>query len=331
MNTKILIPGVCERDVDLLLLEEFVASADFRTWFLSQIGVEHTALLSEACRSVKTVNGESDVELTFVARTRTVKILIENKVDAAFQPNQPQRYLERASEYRRGDTSWEVVTVIMAPAVYFGNEPANFGFDAKVTYEAVLAWFESANSLAARKAYKLALLRGAIDRGRLGWKLVPHPNVAQLWQAYWQLAEQIAPQLAMPVPKAEIPADSHFIRFRPAMLPPHVSLWHKVGYGHVDLQFSGMGDKLAEMEQQYRGSLMPSMHIEKAGKSAVIRVRVDPVNMTSAAFPSCEASLRQDIETAAMLLDWYKNLQSSVITNVQSNNSVQATPASGRT
>src|SRR5687767_5985867 len=70
---------------------------------------------------------------------------------------------------------------------------------------------------------------------------------------------QIAPQLAMPMPKSEIPADSHFIRFRPALLPDHMSLWHKVGYGHVGLQFSGMGENLAEMEKLYRSSLMPSM------------------------------------------------------------------------
>lgn len=110
----------------------------------------------------------------------------------------------------------------------------------------------------------------------------------------------------MPVPKGEIPADSHFVRFRPAILAPNVSLWHKVAYGHVDLQFAGMGDKLSDMEQLYRQSLLPSMRIERAAKSAVIRVRVDPVDMTTAAFPTCEASIRKGIETAAILLDWYR-------------------------
>lgn len=309
MATTIRIPDICERDIDLLLLEEFVASQDFRSWFFSQIGVEHCAPLVEACRSVKTASGESDLELTAHASSGSVKILIENKVDAAFQPNQPQRYGERANEYKRSGNYREIVTVLMAPEVYFGNEAANFGFDAKVTYEAALAWFADSKPLGARKEYKLALLRGAIDRGRVGWKLVSHRNVSEFWQAYWRLCEQIATQLAMPVPKSEIPADSHFIRFRPAVLPPNVSLWHKVGHGHVDLQFSGMGDKLAEMERLYRPLLLPSMRIEKAGKSAVIRLRVEPVDMTTTAFATCETSMRKGIENAVLLLHWYSTLQ----------------------
>lgn len=322
MTTTIRVPDVCERDIDLLLLEEFAASPDFRSWFLSQVGAEQTAVLVEGCRSVKTMNGESDLELTFNDTSGLVKILIENKVDAAFQPNQPQRYAERAKRYRGLGTYREILTVVMAPEVYFGNEASAFGFDAKVTYEAALAWFEQAQ-LGARKDYKIAMLRGAIDRGRLGWKLVPHRGVSEFWQAYWQLCEQIAPQLSMPVPKNEIPADSHFIRFRPALLPASVSLWHKVGYGHVDLQFAGMGDRLAEMEQLYRSSLLRSMRIEKAAKSAVVRIRVDSVDMTVGAFSNSETSIRQGIEAAVLLLDWYSKVQQPAAAVAQPNNGLQ--------
>lgn len=322
MTTTIRVPDVCERDIDLLLLEEFVASSEFRSWFLSQTGIEQKADLVEACRSVKTMNGESDLDLTFQGSSGLVKILIENKVDAAFQPNQPQRYAERAERYRVLGTYQEVLTVIMAPEVYFGDESSAFGFDARVAYEGALAWFEQ-TGIGARKDYKLAILRGAIDRGRLGWKLVPHRGVSDFWRAYWKLCEQIAPQLSMPVPKVEIPADSHFIGFRPAILSAGVSLWHKVAYGHVDLQFAGMGDKLAEMEQLYRSSLQPSMRIEKAAKSAVIRVRVEPIDMTVTAFSSAETSIRQGIQAAMLLLDWYSKVQQPS-SKVQPNNGLQS-------
>jgi hypothetical protein len=307
MTTTIRVPDVCERDIDLLLLEEFIASSEFRSWFLSEVGIEQTTDLAEAYRSVRTMNGESDLELTFHGSSGLVKILIENKVDASFQPNQPQRYAERAERYRGLGTYREVLTVVMAPEVYFGGEDSAFGFDARVTYEGALAWFEQ-TEIGARKDYKMAILRGAIDRGRRGWKLVPHRGVSDFWRAYWKLCEQIAPQLSMPVPKAEIPGDSHFIGFRPALLPAGVSLWHKVAYGHVDLQFAGMGDKLAELEQLYRSSLLPSMRVEKAAKSAVIRVRVEPVDMTATAFSNAETSIRQGIQAASLLLDWYSKV-----------------------
>lgn len=173
MATLVRIPDVCERDIDLLLLEEFVASADFTSWFLTQIGGEEAALLSEAHRSVRTVNGESDVELTLQASTGTLKILIENKVDAAFQPNQPQRYADRANDYQTSGKCQKTITVVMAPEIYFGSGTSNLGFDKKVSYEAALRWFESAELLGARKEYKTALLRGAIERGAWDGSLYP--------------------------------------------------------------------------------------------------------------------------------------------------------------
>ena len=303
MTTEIRIPYVIERDVDLLLLEELVASPRFQAWLLSRVGVEVTAHLVEAHHSVNTLNGESDLELTFQTSSGLIKILIENKVGAAFQPNQPERYQERARQYMASGEFQAVRTAITAPRNYFGDEDLTFGFDASVTYEDVLAWFEQTDT-GARKTYKLAILRGAIERGRFGWKLIPHPGVSNFWRAYWDLCEQLAPQLLMPIPKAEIPADSHFIVFKPAGLPADVSLLHKVAFGHVDLQFSGMGDKLTEMERLYRSSLEPSMRIEKAVKSAVIRIRVEPLYMTTP-FADAEPSIRKAIQAAEQLLGWY--------------------------
>lgn len=322
MTTTIRVPDVCERDIDLLLMEEFIASPDFRSWFLSEVGVEHPAELAEAYRSVKTMNGESDLELTFHNSSGLVKILIENKVDAAFQPNQPERYSERADGYRALNKYKEVLTVVVAPEVYFGDNGSAFGFDAKVTYDDVLAWFEQA-TIGVRKDYKLAILQGAIDRARRGWKLVPHYGVSDFWRAYWELCEEIAPELSMPVPKAEIPAESHFIGFRPAVLPAGVSLWHKVAYGHVDLQFAGMGNKLAEMEQLYRPLLLPSMRIERAAKSAVIRVRVEPVDMTAVTYRDAVELIRKGIEAASFLLEWYSMVRQHTA-KIEPNNGLQS-------
>lgn len=303
--TTIRLPDIAERDIDLLLLEEFVASPDFSSWFLSLIGQSTEAALSEASRSVKTDTGESDLELTFEGKGGTVKLLIENKVDAVFQPNQPQRYAARADGHKEGGQYSAVVTVIMAPEAYFGDESETYGFDARVTYEDVLSWFSAPERKCARTDYKLALLRISIERGGTGWQLVPNPKVGQFWQHYWRLATRLAPQLSMPAPKKEIPTWSHFVVFRPAALPTNIKLKHKVGYGNVDLEFRGMGGQLAEMDRLYRAVLPANTQIEKAAKSAVIRARVEPVDMSRQGFASCETAMRRGIEEAARLLDWY--------------------------
>jgi len=83
----------------------------------------------------------------------------------------------------------------------------------------------------------------------------------------------------------------------------------QVGYGNVDLEFRDMGGRLAEMDRLYRAVLPADAQIERAAKSAVIRARVEPIEMSREDFASSEATVRRGIETAARLLDWYVSLQ----------------------
>jgi len=100
----ITIAGVLERDTDLLLLEEIIASHDFTSWFVSQINFMDaaTAYVADAKRSVTHSTGESDLEILLIDDAkRTFGILIENKVGAGFQPKQALRYRERAANYKK--------------------------------------------------------------------------------------------------------------------------------------------------------------------------------------------------------------------------------------
>lgn len=77
------ISSVSERDVDLLLLEEFLSSARFSQWFLQKVLGEALAdwLCVKAARSVTNSIGESDLEVAFKGPDGlTHLLLIENKV-----------------------------------------------------------------------------------------------------------------------------------------------------------------------------------------------------------------------------------------------------------
>lgn len=298
------VPDARERDIDLLLLEEFVASPHFSSWFLAQINVLGADSVIEARRSVRTDTGESDLEITFGSQAGRILVLIENKVDQSFQPTQPQRYAERAKRYESSSKYAQVVTVLIAPQSYFG-EGEDFGFDAIVSYEMVQEWFRAADLGKPRTDYKCSLLQTAIDRGRMGWQPVPHEAVSRFWQSYWQLAMTVAPQLSMPPPKEQVPGRSNFVFFRPAALPVDVRLKHKVGAGHVDLEFRGKGDQLADLYAR-EGGLPPGAKIKTAGKSAVVRCYVDPVDMTHEAFSERKETIAKGIGAAAILLEWYR-------------------------
>jgi hypothetical protein len=118
-----------------------------------------------------------------------------------------------------------VRTLLLAPQVYFGGNEELHGFDATLSYEAIVDWFSTQQPESDRRRYKIKLLSRAIDRGRTGWTLVPHPNVKAFWDGYWHLAQSIAKQLAMPKPNDQIPQGSHFVVFRPPALPSGITCW----------------------------------------------------------------------------------------------------------
>jgi hypothetical protein len=97
---RIDIPWVAERDIDLLLLEEISSSPNFLKWFLAQTGISGRASLVSAGCAVHTTKGESDLEVTVQYAGRIYRILVEDKIGAAFQPRQSERYRERKSLHR---------------------------------------------------------------------------------------------------------------------------------------------------------------------------------------------------------------------------------------
>ena len=245
--------------------------------------------------------GESDLELTFRAADGTTKVLIENKIDAPLQPRQSERYTERGNSYIGAKLCDRFRTVLVAPSAY--GAPSS-GFQARVSYEMLREWFQAQLPSDPRVHYKLALIDQAIERGASGWTLVPDASATSFWQRYWSLASEVAPELQMPPPGPK-PATSGFIRFQPAELPAGVELLHKVPYGNVDLQFSGMAERAGEFSRAHAASLMPGMRIEAANKSLVVRIAVSPAAL-EAPFESSAATAREALSAARELLRWYQ-------------------------
>jgi len=99
--------AVCERDVDLLLLEEFNCSPSFCGWFFSRLGLSPSCQVPIACKAKHSVasntdeaTGESDLEIIFDCDMpqgrESVLVLLEDKVAARFTPGQAAPYQSRA-------------------------------------------------------------------------------------------------------------------------------------------------------------------------------------------------------------------------------------------
>src|SRR5947209_4196184 len=94
---------VTERDVDLLILEEFRSSARFRSWWLREVGLPELQRhhFIGAWHAYSTQFGESDVLLVVEdGGGRRYAVMMEDKIYAAPQPRQAERYVERGEQGR---------------------------------------------------------------------------------------------------------------------------------------------------------------------------------------------------------------------------------------
>jgi hypothetical protein len=297
------IPGVCERDIDLLLLEELWANPAFRDWFISQ-SVTDAVLgqLVEVKRSVTQSSGESDLELTWQQVDGSCsRLLIENKVDAGFQRDQAARYRQRAQDCVANGQCSRAWTVLVAPDAYYGSAPRPLGFDVTLTYEQVRDWFVHSR-LDSRSTFKAGLLTAAINKASLGYNPIADDAVSRFWQQYWEMSVALAPELAMnrPGPK---PAGSTWIYFAPAGLPSAVWLVHKFANGIVELNLGGAAKRLGDLRAVLGPALDSGMTVERTGKSASIRVQV-PVLNAAQEIATQEADVRVGISAAVRVLAW---------------------------
>jgi hypothetical protein len=293
---ELTVSSVIERDIDLLLLEELVASPSFLSWFLSQVDFPPNGTLVAAARSVSTSTGESDLELTVQLGSSLARLLIENKIGAQLQPRQAERYAERAATYLKEGLCHSVTTVLVAPAGY--QRSGSLGFDRLISYESILAWFDVAAELGDRGLFKRKLLDLALHPP--AWERTTDTVMTAFRHGYWQLAELVAPELGLEAP-GPVPAGSFFVNFP---MPPGVQLIHKIPYGNVDLQFSGMGNRLQEFVERFSLGLPPGATLQPAGRSAVIRIAVPPVARDTPS-DAAESEIRLALDAAIQLRRWY--------------------------
>ena len=89
-----------ERDIDLLLMEEFHVTPGFVTWFCQKVGIQEP-VFDGAWHSVSDTDGETDLLLQILSGGRRLAVLIENKVAAPEQHQQDLRYHLRGNRSNR--------------------------------------------------------------------------------------------------------------------------------------------------------------------------------------------------------------------------------------
>jgi hypothetical protein len=273
--------AISERDIDLLLIEEFESEGGFLEWFIGMTARWPAGDLTAcgAWHSVSNEHGESDVVvIADEPGGRRLALLIENKIDAPPQPEQAQRY-ERRGELGVEAGDWhQFKTCIVAPKRYLDAAANAGGYQTSVSYEDVADWMKGRLPDGRRFQFKRHLIESAIEQQRRGYSPKLDAIVTRFFNDYWELAESLFAELNL-CNSGPRPSGSTWAEFRPPGLPKGRSIMHKAPEGYVDLQLAGYGDRVAELSERNPLLLGGGMAFVRATKSAALRIKVPPLDV----------------------------------------------------
>ena len=296
-----------ERDVDLLLCSELHCDGGpLRALFVGDWN-NGIAEFDGAWVSYVDSEGEADLVAAFKSGAKSLVLLIEDKIGAEFQPEQPERYHRRAQRWATDSLPGATVeTVLFAPADYLGNDGSEL-FDRQISYEEVIAALSE--SFDPRTLFLAQTLKNGIESQRQGYKPLYDDAATQVWNAIWEIANAVTPQLRMRKPPRRT-AGSSFIYFTDAdgLATAEIRRRVKIVYkpaqsaGNADLQFSNT--PVETLRDAVGGALDADMSVAPAQKSASIRIEIPIVDFGESPEGQGEA-IRQGLQAAERLRLFY--------------------------
>lgn len=227
--------NVQERDIDLLLMEEFHVSRDFVSWFCNAVGIEQ-AKFDGAWHSVTDADGETDLLLRVVSGGERVGILIENKISAPEQDQQDERYHLRATRAQNAGRFDRFVVCICAPKSYLDGLIERSSYEFRITYESIVEWFTRSDD--DRSRWRRTIMDEAVAQSRRGYRMIVNETVSRFHQDFFNYIQLRHPELTMrrPTPKGN---KSNWILFKGLGFPKNIGFHIKMDQQTVELGFNG--------------------------------------------------------------------------------------------
>lgn len=262
---KIRLDTTLERDIDLLIIEEFITDETFAKIFLDSVGIGSSYVIDEAIHSKTDANlGESDIVFILNFSGKRHALHIEDKIDAIAMPRQHDRYDLRAQKDIAEGQYDSYSVLIVAPEKYLANNKEAQKYAHHVTYEQLREHF--LHGADRRSKYKLALIERAIFEQKNGYQYEANPGVVRFCTA-------MAAYQKKNYPKLPIGTTAWWPEY-PTLLKD-TKVVFKANKGFCDLQFS---HTLAQdLYGRVKNLMSERMNIVQAGKSASVRITVTPI------------------------------------------------------
>ena len=265
---KISFEKVYERDIDLLVMRLLSGHKSVLDYFCEKIQKKGFSL-KEIAHSVFDIDGESDIVLKLECSEKIHLLMIENKINAAAQPEQYNRYKIRGEKQVEAGYIDSYSICLIAPSEYIsGNQKAQeYAF--AVTYEELL-------SLDAVKhdSFATALLNKSIEKQKSTCEI--NLAVSEFWQNYHIYQKEFYPLLNLNYSSTQKGPAATWPSFKTGI--PGTRIIHKSELGYVDLEFSGKADIQSELAQKIKPFKDEDMRWHPTGGSASLGIEVSKMD-----------------------------------------------------
>lgn len=254
-----------ERDVDLMIMEEFISDKQFARLVLDAVGIRGPYTIDSAIHSKTDADlGESDIVFILEIDSKRHALHIEDKINAIAMPKQHDRYDLRAQKDIAAGQYDSYSVLIVAPEKYLKANKEAQKYANKLAYEQMREYYLSKTDL--RSKYKLALIDRAIFEQKNGYQYEANPGMVRFCTAIAAYQKEKFPGL----PKGSVAWWPGY----PTLLDNAVMVF-KANKGFCDLQF---GQTLAQdLYVRVKDHLSGRMNVVQAGKSASVRIVVTPI------------------------------------------------------
>lgn len=326
-----------ERDIDLIFVEELVASSAFATFVLQKVLANNKVQITthSVFHSVRRTHNrrEIDIQLTVIcADGQRHVVLIENKLDTTAQQGQAQSYREEANFLLASGEADIVKTMLVCPAAWPQSDQAFAkAFDVVLTYEAAKDFLTSRmlstdGELGARLKHRVAMLEQAITKARRGYEAVPMPMVADFNASYLSIMrdEKLKIVAGPNMLKTGRPSESKTMIFDRTNLPnwpflPQMRLVHQLREGNANLNFYTWGDHFSQLAAQVAIDTagtgwrpVPTTNKRAGGSASLMLVADTPLIDNLRPLKDQRNAIIQGLQSVSALKDWLWNNRAKV-------------------
>ena len=262
------IEKVCERDIDLYIINKFLNDSKFKELFLKKINCKNYQVC-KCLHSFADENGESDITIILENDNRKIGLLIEDKINAIAMPKQYERYILRAEKQKHEGLFDDYYIFIIAPKSYIDSNTEAKKYDNKISYEEILDYISG-------DVYGESLIKEAIEVKKKRYGVIENKAVTLFWQKYYEMVENKFNDLKLNINGGARGSKACWpVFFTPI---PNIHIIHKSNKGFLDLTFRMVSQYKFQVYDIVKNVLKENMTFHKTGKSLAIRIYVPKID-----------------------------------------------------